>query len=60
MIGPNGETDFDNGLSPSQVAKIPGYLDRTSYCPTCYQKIGSGRTMADEIMAGEREPTTTR
>lgn len=49
--------DGDLGLHPQQVKAIPGYLDRASYCPTCYQKVGSGRTIADEIMDGERVVT---
>ena len=47
---------FDVGLLPEQVARIPGYVDRSSYCPTCYQKLNSGPTMATEIMDGTRLP----
>ena len=41
----------DLGLHPSQVAKIPDYEAKHSYCPTCHQKYGSGITKADELMA---------
>jgi hypothetical protein len=46
----------DLGLLPEQVARIPGYLDRASYCPHCHQKLGSGPTIATEIMDGTRQP----
>lgn len=45
--------DHDQGLSESQVAALPEYIERHSYCTTCHQKFGSGTTLADEIMAGK-------
>jgi hypothetical protein len=47
----------DEGLLPEQVEKtMPKLWLRQSYCPTCYQKYGSGTTMADEIMEGKLDP----
>lgn len=41
----------DMGLLPEQVAQIPGYLMRSSFCPTCDQKYGSGTTLVDELLS---------
>jgi len=48
-IRPNGDEDL--GLAPSQLAKIDGYSAAHSYCHACHQKLGSGVTKADELMA---------
>ena len=32
----------DIGLHPDQVARLPEYLERHAYCPTCQQKLGTG------------------
>lgn len=42
----------DQGLSAEQVAELPGYIEKHSYCQTCHQKLGSGTTLADEIVGG--------
>lgn len=46
----------DEGLHPDQVRRLPGYLERVSWCPTCKQKLGSGITQADVIMAEDPPP----
>jgi glycosyltransferase involved in cell wall biosynthesis len=40
----------DEGLLPSQLAEIPELLERQSYCPTCYQKYGTGEKYLDKIL----------
>lgn len=40
----------DEGLLPEQVAKMPELMKRQSYCPTCYQKYGTGEKLEDLIM----------
>ena len=40
----------DEGLLPSQVALMPELQERQSYCPTCYQKYGSGKQLVDKVM----------
>lgn len=41
----------DTGLAQSQVDLIPEYTASHSYCPHCSQKLGTGITRSDEIMA---------
>ena len=40
----------DEGLLPSQVALMPELMERQSYCPTCYQKYGTGEKLEDKVM----------
>lgn len=40
----------DEGLLPSQVAKIPELYARQSYCPTCHQKYGTGESATEELV----------
>lgn len=51
QVGPDGETDLDSGLTPSQVERIGAYSARNGFCPTCAQRLGSQPTRADELMA---------
>ena len=48
-------TGEDTGLSKAQLLKLPTYSDIHAYCPTCYQKLGSGVTKKDEILNGARK-----
>jgi glycosyltransferase involved in cell wall biosynthesis len=54
-LDPTGPTE---GLLPEQLARLPYALKRAQYCPHCYQKLNSGTTLADEIMAGEIDPNS--
>lgn len=56
QLDPVCMTGEDTGLMPEQVAKVHIRTLLASYCPTCHQKIGSGYTMADEIMDGRLDP----
>ena len=44
--------DDGMGLLPAQVARLEEYQARNAFCPTCHQRLGSGVTRADEILAG--------
>ena len=46
-----GEPGSDGGLTDEEVARVGGYSAAHSYCHACGQKIGSGTTRVDEIMA---------
>jgi glycosyltransferase involved in cell wall biosynthesis len=59
-LDPSCMTGDDTGLLPEQVAKVHIHTVLASFCPTCHQKLGSGYTMADEIMAGRLDPETLK
>ena len=41
----------DVGLLPEQLAKIPEYVAESQFCPTCQQRLNSGVTKADVVLA---------
>jgi glycosyltransferase involved in cell wall biosynthesis len=43
----------DEGLLPEQVALMPELMKRQSFCPTCYQKYGTGEKLEQKILADE-------
>jgi glycosyltransferase involved in cell wall biosynthesis len=44
--------DHDVGLTEDEVARIPDYSARHSYCSACGQRLASHPTRADDIEAG--------
>jgi len=48
--------DIKEGLLPEQIENLPARLRRHQYCPTCFQKLNSGVTMDQEILAGTLDP----
>lgn len=49
-IGPNGEMDWDSGLTESQVARIPEYSAAHGHCYACGQVLNSGIQHADTLV----------
>ena len=49
IVGPHGEHDLDLGLLPEQLARLPEYNDRHSFCALCGQKLNSQPTRSDLI-----------
>jgi glycosyltransferase involved in cell wall biosynthesis len=52
-VGPNGETEWDTGLTAAQVEKIPAYTAAWSYCETCGTKLGTGERRSDDELVEE-------
>lgn len=44
--------DADSGLAPQEIAQMGVYSARHAFCHTCGQKMNSGVTREDEILAG--------
>lgn len=44
--------DWDVGLSPEQLERIPDYSARMAYCPTCNQRLNTVPTHSDDIFNG--------
>lgn len=44
-------SNLSDGLLPSQLENAAAYSGRHSFCDSCGQKLGSGVTAADEILA---------
>ncbi len=51
LLEPSCVTGPDSGLLPEQLARTDAYCAAQGFCPLCDQKLGSGITRADQIIA---------